>query len=172
MPDINQLITQIRTLPDCRVQEPTGLPQIDETKHILPDDIKEFYLLCGGAVLFENQDYPIYILPPEQFVLANPVIVGEICEEDLSSNWYIICNEGSGEYITVDLNPQRLGLIYDSFSDRHAVEGESQVIACSFTELLERLINNQGQYWFWLEDEFESLGDAYGEIHCKNLDLS
>lgn len=164
MEKIKQLVTQIKTLPNCRIFEPNGLPIIDETKHILPNDLKEFYRLCGGLVLFENEEYPIYFVSPEKFILANPIIVGELCEEDISSNWYIICNDGTDEYLTIDLNKDRLGKCYDSFFDRHGLVGESQIIATSFTDLLERLLNNKGQYWYWLKDDFISLGDAYDEI--------
>lgn len=35
------------------------------------------------------------------------------------------------------------------------------LIAHSFTDLLERLLKNQGNRWYWLEDHFQTLGDAY-----------
>lgn len=109
MEKIKQLLTQINTLPNSRIFEPSGLPIIDEEKHILPNDLKEFYSLCGGLVLFEDEEYPIYIVSPDKFVLANPIIVAELCEEDISSNWYIIGNDGTDEYLTTDLNEDRLG---------------------------------------------------------------
>ncbi|MCC5803750.1 SMI1/KNR4 family protein [Rossellomorea vietnamensis] len=164
MEKIKQLLTQVRTLPHCRIFEPSGIPIIDEEKHILPNDLKEFYSLCGGLVLFENEEYPIYIVSPDKFVLANPIIVGELCEEDISSNWYIIGNDGTDDYLTIDLKEDRLGRCYDSFFDRHGLVGESQIIATSFTDLLERLIKNKGQYWYWLRSDFISLGDAYDDI--------
>lgn len=163
MTKIDQLIKQVKSLPNCRVYESAGLPIIDEMQHVLSDDLKEFYSLCGGLILFENEEYPIHIVTPEEFILANPVIVGELCEEDISSNWYIICNDGKDEYLTIDLNKERLGKCYDSFFDRHGLVGESQVIATSFADLLERLIKNKGQYWYWLNDDFKSLGDAYDD---------
>ncbi|KKB73052.1 MULTISPECIES: SMI1/KNR4 family protein [Bacillus] len=163
MSKINQFITEIKSLPNCRIHKPAGLPEIDQTKHILPEDVKEFYRLCGGVSLYENEEYPIHIVSPEEFVLANPVIVGELCEEDISSNWYMICNDGKDEYLTIDLHKKRLGRCYDSFFDRHALIGESQIVAASFTDLFERLIRNRGHYWYWLESDFQSLGDAYDE---------
>lgn len=163
MENINQLIKKVKSLPNCRVHEPRDLPIIDINKHILPDDLKEFYSLCGGLTLFENEEYQIHIVTPEEFVLANPVIVGELCEEDISSDWYIICNDGKNDYLTIDLSKERLGRCYDSFFDRHGLVGESQIIATSFTDLLENLIKNKGQYWYWLKSDFESLGDAYDD---------
>ncbi|ERN51963.1 SMI1/KNR4 family protein [Alkalihalophilus marmarensis] len=161
MEKIKKLLTQIKNLTGCRVREPNGLPIIDETSHVLPEDVRDFYSLCGGVVLFEHEDYPTFVVPPDKFVLANPIIIGELCEEDISSNWYIICNDGKDDYLTIDLAKERLGRCYDSFFDRHGLVGETQVIATSFTDLFERLIENKGQYWYWLKNDFDSLGDAY-----------
>lgn len=169
MTKIEQLLTQVKTLPYCRIFEPDGLPSIDEKKHILPEDIEHFYSLCGGLALYENEEYPVYFVSPEEFVLANPVIVGELCEEDISSSWYIVCNDGKDEYLTIDLSKERLGRCYDSFFDRHALVGESQIIATSFTDLLERLIKNKGQHWYWLKDDFNYFGDAYDDFNQELL---
>ncbi|WP_442869035.1 SMI1/KNR4 family protein [Bacillus sp. BP-3] len=158
---MRQLIAQIESLSDCRVLEPAGLPIINEKKHSLPEDVKEFYSLCGGMVLFENEEYSVYIVSPQELILANPVIISELCEDDMSSNWYIICNGRQEEYVTIDLHQNRLGKCYDSFFDRHGVVGESQIIATSFIDLLERLIHYKGKYWYWLQSDFVSLGDAY-----------
>jgi hypothetical protein len=93
------------------------------------------------------------------------VIIGELCEEDITSQWYIIASDGHRDYLTIDLSCQRLGKCYDSFWDRHGVVGECAVIATSFTDLLERLIANNGQHWYWLTEDFTSLGDAYDVIN-------
>lgn len=159
------LIKKIASTSDCRLFEADGLPVIDE-KHQLPKDISEFYEQCGGAVLYENADYPIYIVRPAEFELANPIIVGELCEEDISSEWYIVCTDGKGEYLTIDLNDQRKGKCYDSF-DRHGIVGETQVIASSFTDLIQRLLENKGKHWYWLRDDYVSLGDAYDGIEIE-----
>lgn len=120
--------------------------------------------MWGGALLFEKADYSILIVPPQDFQLANPIIVGELCEEDISSDWYICATDRNGEYITIDLNPGRLGRCYDSFYDRHGVVGECSIIATSFTDLLERLIENRGRHWYWLQEDFIPLGDAYDDF--------
>ncbi len=158
--EIDALIATIRNLPGCRVYPPKGLPVIREDL-ILPDDLRTFYGLCGGLSLFENNMYPISIVSPEDFVLANPVIVGELCEYDISSTWYIIATDYDEEKLTIDLSPARLGRCYDSFIDRHGIAGSCPIIATSFTDLLARLLDNKGQHWYWLHSDFESLGDAY-----------
>ncbi|WP_420852123.1 SMI1/KNR4 family protein [Paenibacillus hamazuiensis] len=148
---------------DCTLFPPNNfLPEIEKNL-VMPDDLKEFYKLCGGVRLFESQLYPITIVRPDEFVLANPVIVGERCEEDISANWYIIGKEGLSQFITINLRSEQNGRCYDSFVDRHGIVGECPIIAVSFTDLLERLLHNKGQRWYWLNDTFDPLGDAYDE---------
>lgn len=160
---IKKLIEQIKMLPNCTVYPPSGLPQLDE-KHKLPQDLKEFYEICGGVTLFEAESYVANIVPPNEFQLANPIIVGELCEEDITSQWYIIVNDGNGDYLTIDLSNERVGRCYDSYWDRHGVVGECSIIANTFTQLLEELIKNEGKRWYWLRDDFMSIGDAYDGI--------
>mgnify|MGYP003940833723 CR=1 FL=1 len=160
--DIKKLITKIKTSNDCIVYAPCGIPSTGQ-EHILPDDLKEFYNICGGITFYSGSDNVLTIVPPSEFKLANPIIVGELCEDDISSNWYIIGKYGS-DYITIDLDKNRLGKCYDSFWDRHGIPGECMIIATSFTDLIERLISSDGKLWYWLRDDFISLGDAYDEI--------
>jgi len=55
---------------------------------------------------------------------------------------------------------KRFGFCYDSFIETHATPDESPIIAKSFTELLEKLVSNEKE-WFWLDSSFQSYGDAY-----------
>jgi hypothetical protein len=158
--DIEALVNAISTTPNCSVYDPVGLPLVGEGK-ALPSDLEQFYSLCGGMDLFRNEPYSLAIVPPSQFVLANPVIVGELVEDDISSSWYIIGDDHNGDYLTIDLSKERLGRCYDSFFDRHGIVGSCPIIATSFTDLLFRLYENRGQYWYWLRTDFLSLGDAY-----------
>lgn len=120
-------------------------------------------------MLFKNKEYHCQIVSPNEFVLSNPVIVGELVEEDLSSNWFIVGHDGNGDYISIDLHSKRLGKCYDSFWDRHGVVGECPVVARSFTELLNRLVQNNGERWYWLNEDFESLGDAYDDYDIDSF---
>lgn len=160
--EIQLLIDKIKKLPNCLVHPPAGFPDV-EKEHTLPSDLNEFYNICGGIDFYIDCDYAIKIVSPQEFVLANPVIIGERAEYDISSNWYIIGDDINGDYITIDLDKSRLGLCYISFWDTHGVAGSCPIIATSFTELLEQLMLNKGQYWYWLHDDFISLGDAYDE---------
>lgn len=161
--DIMKILEKIRNTPDCIVYSPCGLTELNKEIE-LPDDLKEFYENCGGISFFANREYGFTIVSPKEMVLANPVIVGELCEEDISSEWYIICKDSESNYITIDLAKERLGRCYDSFWDRHGVVGECTIVAKSFTELLSQLFINQGKSLFWLDDDFVYIGDAYDDV--------
>ncbi|MCR8630886.1 SMI1/KNR4 family protein [Paenibacillus radicis (ex Xue et al. 2023)] len=158
--NIEFLVKKLKTMPDNVIYSPSGLPFL-EGGVALPSDLTSFYQLCGGGKFFTKSDHSISIVSPKEFVLANPVIVGDRCEDDISSGWYIIGSDNNGDYLTIDLHKERLGKCYDSFWDRHGVVGDCPVIAHSFTHLLIQLIENSGHSWYWLKDDFESLGDAY-----------
>ncbi|GCE23165.1 SMI1/KNR4 family protein [Dictyobacter kobayashii] len=158
--DIDTLVNKIRATPSCQVYDPIGFPALGPN-HVLPEDLKQFYTICGGVSLFDAQDYSLLIVPPTRCVLANPVIVGSIFEDDITATWYIIGDDGNGDYLTIDFSKERLGMCYDSFHEIHGLRGNCPVIARSFTDLLSRLYDNGGQYWYWLQSDFVSLGDAY-----------
>jgi hypothetical protein len=160
MTELHQLLAQIAGTRDCKVAASRGQPVLRES-HRLPDDLAEFYRLAGGVSLFEHSTYPVRVVGPGEVVQANPVIVGTDCPDDISDSWYIVARGGREETITIDCGPDRLGRSYDSFWDRHGVAGDCRVIALSFTELLQRLFDNGGGYWYWLSGGAPGYGDAY-----------
>ncbi len=155
-----ELIDRVRGLSDCEVLPTGGLPKIDPS-FVLPDDLRDFYELCGGLTLYKDSPYTAIFVSPKLLVPANPLIVGEAVETDISASWHILVDDTNGDYLTIDLSPERLGRCYDSFYDRHGVPGSCPIIARSFSELLERLIENRGDHWYWLRPDFKSIGDAY-----------
>ena len=159
--DVDNLLNLIEHTSDCRLLAPSGLPTI-EREHIFPDDLARFYALCGGAVIYESSAYCANISPPQDLVLANPVIAGVRGEYDITSSWYIVAYlPNDGNYITIDLSNNRLGRCYDSSLGRHGNPVYCPVIAKSFLDLLANLHREGGNYWYWLEDGFAPLGDAY-----------
>lgn len=104
---ILELIDEIKNSKDCFVYPPCGIPVIDENVK-LPSDLKKFYEVCGGIYLFEDKKYGFEIVKPKEFVLANPLIIGELCEEDISSKWYVICKDREDNYITIDLCKEKM----------------------------------------------------------------
>lgn len=155
-----EILNKIRQNSECIIYKESGLPQVGKDIK-LPADLIEFYQYCGGVSMFQKEEFGFRIVKPEEVVLANPIIVGELCEEDISSQWYIIAKDKENNYITMDFSKERLGKCYDSFWDRHGVVGECAVVARNFTELLENLYYSKGKYLYWLEEDFISLGDAY-----------
>lgn len=159
--NVDELIRRIASTPGCTIRPPAGLP--DAGSYRLPSDVEAFYRECGGCVLYEDSQYPFHVVEPHAFRAANPIIVGESDADDISASWYIVGHGRTQEFVTIDLALSRAGRCYDSFWDRHAVAGSSSIIALSFTDLLERMYDNRGQYWYWLQPSFESLGDAYDD---------
>lgn len=69
----------------------------------------------------------------------------------------------NSDYIVIDMNEKRKGKCYKAFWDSYPDEGDTPTISLSFTELLEKLSQNDGEYWFFLKKDFMSYGDAYAE---------
>jgi len=167
MKSIPELLSIINQTPNCELKPAQGLPNIEKT-HIIPGEVVEFYTLCGGVSLYKTSAYSIEIVHPNELVLANPVIYNGVEEDaleasksDISWSWYIIGTGQNRQFVTIDFAPERVGRCYDSFWDSHAMPGYSPIIARSFNELLDRLIQNQGKHWYWLQPDFKSIGDAY-----------
>lgn len=162
---IQSIIQNISCHSDCIVHPPIQSQILLEDGDLLSEDVKEFYTLCNGIDLFNESYCAVRIVAQQQFSLANPILVGEKCEYDISSHWYIIGDIYDGNFLTIDLHPERLGRCYDSHWDTHALVGSSTVIAPSFTALLTQLWNTQGaSEWYWEQPSFKSLGDAYDGI--------
>lgn len=170
MPDMFKLLDTTRKTAGCTILPPVGLPTM-EPSHTLPEDVRTFYSLCGGAILHAVSPYSVTLVGPEDFVLANSKILIGFSEEalaaamhEISGSWYIIGGYDNTEYICIDCNPLRLGRCYYSFWDRHGMQGYSPIIALSFTELLERLLQARGEEPYWEQEGFVSYGDAYDDV--------
>lgn len=161
---IEELLAKFRAKPGCEVLPPSGIPVI-ESGHTLPVDLREFYTRCGGVRLWKEDAFPLQIVSPDECVLANPVIIIGVSEQILAEtrghrswSWYVIAEGPNGQFVTIDMAPERLGLCYNSSWEVHP--GNSTIIARSFTDFLNRVAESNGQAWYWDNDEFVSLGDA------------
>ncbi|OCQ54135.1 Antitoxin YokJ [Photorhabdus australis subsp. thailandensis] len=166
MNNIKFILDEISKNPRCEIYSPKdGLLSLPNEEVKYPNDLIDFYKQCDGVRLFEkNQDDVSFtIVPARRVIQANPIIVGEACENDISSTWYIICEIDNGEYLTIDLNKNRNGRCYDSNYEIHGVVGSCPIIANSFSELLIELYKSNGKDLFWINDEFHNkgYGDAY-----------
>jgi cell wall assembly regulator SMI1 len=162
---ITQLLAQIARLRGCSVR-PTAVSAsvqaFEQEQGVkLPDDLREFVTLCSGVSLFEDADCPIHVFGLDKIRRANPVLAGIGGEGHPSYTWFLIADFENGNYISIDLSPDRLGRCYESSWATHSLVGQSPVVATNFTDLLRRAVDNQGDYLWWLKESFESLGDAY-----------
>ncbi|MEV4138125.1 SMI1/KNR4 family protein [Dactylosporangium sp. NPDC049742] len=160
--DIATLLRAIGSRAGCRVFPVSGPVRV-EPHHTVPRDVADFYAACGGAELFADQFFGALILPPEQVVKANLAIVGEEFPDDPSDAWYLIAktNDSASSAISADFGDVHNGRCYDSYWDRHGVAGSMDVVASSFTDLLEWMLRAEGRALHWTDPSFPALGDAY-----------
>ncbi|WP_156960797.1 SMI1/KNR4 family protein [Amycolatopsis taiwanensis] len=157
---VRDLVERVSRSDRCVVHPPTGMPTI-RSEHRLPAGLIDFYQVCGGVNLFRGAEYEISVVSSTEFLESNLVILGERFSDDISDSWYTIAATPDREYVSIDLSVERNGRCYDSFHEVHGIMGSSPIVAASFTELLENLLNGQGSYWYWLRPDFSSPGDAY-----------
>ncbi|MGE5720387.1 MAG: SMI1/KNR4 family protein [Nocardioidaceae bacterium] len=136
----------------------SGLPRV-APGHELPEDLLAFYQAAGGLRLEQAGGAWTRVLGPAELLPSNPLIVGEQVSDDITASWYLIALTDNGDYLSIDLDPERLGRSYDSHHEIHGLAGECPVIALSFSELVERLLAARAAYW--TEESFQSYGDAY-----------
>ena len=164
---IEELLQRLSETEGCRVAPPLGLPQLSPGL-TLPDDLRTFYAVCGGAALFLDQGFGFRVVAPTEFEQANIAVLGRTYYEahraaldaDITNSWYIIARgTGPEESISIDLRSDRLGHCYDSFHEVHGT-ADSRVVALSFTELLDRLLSCNGRALFWELPGFRDYGPA------------
>jgi hypothetical protein len=157
---IRELVDRAARSADCVLHGPAGRPVVPPGLK-LPDDLRQFYDLCGGIDLFVGSDYGISIVSPKLLLPTNHVILGKEFPDDITHSWFTIGATLDREYLSIDLAQERCGRSYGSFHEIHGIAGSSPIIANSFAELFERLINSRGGHWFWLDPDFADYGDAY-----------
>jgi len=160
--ELKEIIHHLKISTNFTVNEPCGYPEI-VNGHSLPDDLGEFYSICGGLICYtQHGGFPIEILQPSDVKISNVVLLRNRYEEDISSSWYLIADAKDGNFISIDFEPARLGRCYESFEYSHAVANNCPVIAISFTELINNIYKYTGDYFYWKDNpEFTGYGDAY-----------
>lgn len=161
---IKELLEKIKETQSCKLLEKEDWNNISN----LPEDILYFFNNYGGIELFLDKPYGIKIVGGHNFNKSNNVIfpkdsiMWDYIDNDISNDWYIIAkSEQLGQYISIDLNEERIGQCYDSFIETHTDPDFTFIIAKSFTELLENLYYSKGEYWFWLNKNFKNYGNPY-----------
>jgi hypothetical protein len=100
------------------------------------------------------------ILSKNEILQSNQMIIGEPCDDDISSSWYLIGKTDNNDYLSIDLSFERNGRCYDSSYEIHGVAGSCPIIALNFTELLTELYNSGGNDIYW---KYKDHGDTYGK---------
>jgi len=160
MKRFDEIIAELVGHPDCHFKPARDRPVLPEDLR-LPADHAAFYERFSEARLFgEYSDPRCHILPAKEFVQVGEAIMGEPTIEGLERTWYALAHVHDGNYIGIDLLPERMGWCYDCFHETYGAPGHCTVIAHSFTELL-NLLAEHGDSAFWLNEDFEDYGDAY-----------
>ena len=149
--ELLEILNKIEVTPGCKLinrEHP-----ISVTNNNLPEDLEYYFKHYDGIQLFEDQPYGVEIVGLNDFRVTNEVLFPEddVIWEELE------------QFISIDLDEDRKGYCYDSFLETHANPGSSLIIAKSFTELLEKLLESKGENWFWIKDDFVGYGDAYDD---------
>lgn len=144
------------------VVPPAGRPALPSGL-ALPSDLLEFYDLCGGVTLFADYKCAghIELLPPHRFQRIDLAINGECFATGPFQWWYALADVRDGNYVAIDLNPDHAGNCYDAFHETFAMPGYVKVVAVSFTDFVQRLLNHHDDSTYWLQDDFEDLGEAF-----------
>ena len=166
---LTALLDRIAHDPDCAVLPAAGQPNIDSA-HVVPEDVRAFYDVCGGVTIGRGSEYEVRLVGPDECVLANNVILGDTLLRDLANrvpeelqrdaswDWYLIADLWNGDYLVIDAGQARNGACYDAHWETYmdTYHDRMPAIASALTSLLERLYANKGRYWYWLEPGFES----------------
>ncbi|OKI49333.1 SMI1/KNR4 family protein [Micromonospora sp. CB01531] len=152
--ELRDLLDRIARTHGCSVLPPTG-GAVAGRGHRVPDNLREFYQLCGGAWLFRDAPYQWRVCGPDDLVPASPRLLTEaIAREietevpaDLTNGCYVIADGGGAAtdpHIVIDLHPTRAGRCYLVGWDTYGLVGEMPVVATSVLELLRWLLSTDG----------------------------
>jgi antitoxin YokJ len=161
MKTVEEIIDTLKNRDDCVVNAPAGLPAVRDDLS-LPADLLEFYELTGGITIGDGSEgSPITILGPA-IERLDRTSAGESFESGPFEYWFALADVDDGNYLAIDLHPEHSGKCYDTFHETFPFPGHVDIIASSFTDLLNRQVQQPmeaGHYW--LDESFESKGDAF-----------
>ena len=122
----------------------------------LPDDWREFFSLCNGASIHENNGECWYEFVPLDEVRRTRIdVLGEDIDycNDETIFWVSVCNVQDGNYVSAALESVRGSFCWmlDNF---HEEFGLGKIIATSFTDFLEGALNADKSL-FWLQETLD-----------------
>lgn len=177
-PRLNELAAQTRQVAFGKAPKRLERPQpssslnADDRLHAsprlrdLPGDLQLFFSQHASLRLGGKRQRRLHILPLVQWRRSNQAVLGETVESDRSHHWWTLAQDDMGEYVSIDLSPERFGWCIDSFHELHGVAGSSPVLAHTFSALIAQCLHSLAMPgdegpMFWLRDGHVPLADAY-----------
>jgi len=165
MSKLEQLFVEIETKHNYELCiDPSSIEDLERSHgYQLPSDLKAFYRRYKSVKLFVYEYGATYFFVPVSEMHPTRIdIYGEDTDEWGPSTWLSVCDVQDGNYIAIDIaSKDKGGYNYiDCFHETFARPGESQIIAKTFTELLERALHGGGDNVYYCQDGFIGYGDG------------
>jgi len=132
----------------------------------VPQELLEFYMKCDGALLCDGDDFAApngtryRVKIPRLVDLQTTQSHGYIFDASpfyaLSANWWQIADYGDANWLAFDSTAETKGRIIDIFHETVGEPGYHNIVALSLTDMLTRLLDRGGVYWF--DGGFQNLG--------------
>lgn len=137
------------------VHPSSGQPRLPPGVSI-PEELQQYFDLCGGLELFLDAEYPSTVYGPASFVQAHPVLLAPLTLSEIESNiprsepswnWHLIADAGTqNESVVVHVDGPHAGRCYSGFWETYPQD--SPVLARSFATFLHALVMDEGQtHW-------------------------
>ena len=163
MKQIDELINRLSSEHSCEIAPPCGLPRV-ASGLILPADVVQFYERAGGMIINKQGRCGSWarIVRPDEFNRIDAVILGgEMFATGPFEFWHAMVDVQDSNYLAIDIGPTHRGICLDCFHETFAMPGYVKLVATSFTDLLNRFVNHMEDSAFWLQDDFEALGEGF-----------
>jgi antitoxin YokJ len=149
---IEELLEAISSDGRCVVKPSIGLPKINPSI-LLPQEIIDFYSLCGGIEFFTDEDYCCFINSPNDFTFANGVALRELSESDVldafgadhfSWSWYYFAHfDTLDDIIAVSVQGDDVLSCYDCYWSSYP--NKNRKISSSVSEMIEKIYLSGGK---------------------------
>lgn len=169
--EIDKILDALSCDDRCEIAPPCGMPEVAHGL-VLPADVARFYERTGGMIVNKHGRYGSWarIVRPDEFDRIDAVILGgEMFATGPFEFWHAIADVEDGNYLAIDIGAKHSGKCLDCFHETFAMPGYVSVVANSFTDLLNRLINHREDSAYWLQDDFEAIEEGFALYGFKAL---
>lgn len=145
---------------DHQLLEPANVDQLQRLEQMgMPSDLVYFYSKANGAMLHrtENGGDPLYEGAFWQWCLLPVDEMQSVLESGWShtnsplrqkhASWYRLLDVQNSDYLCIDLSIRSGAQFLDTFHETLNDVGYNQIVAKSFTELLEQLVASNEAFW-------------------------